>query len=264
MAQHIDFSRTRLIAMIHAGALPGTPRAGAGLAELVDTAAAEARELRAAGFDAVMVENMHDRPYLNREAGPEIVAAMTVIAREVREAFGGPCGVQVLAGANEAALAVALAAGCDFIRAEAFVFGHVADEGWMDACAGPLLRYRAQIGAGHVKIVCDLKKKHSAHAVTGDVSLAETARAAEIFLADGVIVTGAATGCATDLAEVRAAKEATTLPVLVGSGVTPDTVRDTLAVADAVIVGSWIKSGGHWTGALDTDRARRFVEAAKG
>jgi membrane complex biogenesis BtpA family protein len=260
----LDFKSARLIAMIHTGALPGTPRASQGLAELVDTAVAEAIELRKAGFDAVAVENMHDRPYLNREAGPEIVAAMTVIAREVRAAFGGPCGVQVLAGANEAALAVALAAGCEFIRAEAFVFGHVADEGWMDACAGPLLRYRKQIGAEHVKIVCDIKKKHSAHAVTADVSLAETAKAAEFFLADGVIVTGEATGCAADLAEVRAAKGATSLPVLVGSGVTPENVRETLAAADAVIVGSWIKAGGHWTGALDPERARRFVEAAKG
>jgi len=34
----------------------------------------------------------------------------------------------------------------------------------------------------------------SAHAITSDVSLAETAKAAEFFLADGLIVTGTATG----------------------------------------------------------------------
>ena len=136
---------------------------------------------------------MHDVPYLKREVGPEVVASMTAVCRAINEATNLPCGVQVLAGANEAALAVALAAGMDFVRAEGFVFGHVADEGWMDACAGPLLRYRKQIGAEHIAVWADLKKKHAAHAMTADVSLAETVKAAEFFGADAVIVTGEAT-----------------------------------------------------------------------
>jgi predicted TIM-barrel enzyme len=40
------------------------------------------------------------------------------------------------------------------------VFGHVADEGYFDACAGALLRYRRQIGAEDVLIFTDIKKKH--------------------------------------------------------------------------------------------------------
>ena len=40
----------------------------------------------------------------------------------------------------------------------------------MDACAGPLLRYRKHIGAAHIAVWADLKKKHAAHAVTADVS----------------------------------------------------------------------------------------------
>jgi len=35
---------------------------------------------------------------------------------------------------------------------------------------------------------------HSSHAITQDVSLVETAKAAEFFLTDGIIVTGTATG----------------------------------------------------------------------
>ena len=93
----------------------------------------------------------------------------------------------------------------------------------VEACAGPLLRfksafdmgflfrYRKEIGAEDVCIVCDIKKKHSAHAVTADVrwigqqnikhllvvccpSIEETAKAAEFFRADGLIVTGNSTG----------------------------------------------------------------------
>ena len=52
-----------------------------------------------------------------------------------------PSALQVLAAANRTALAVAKAAGLQFVRAEGFVFGHVADEGWVGACAGPLLRW---------------------------------------------------------------------------------------------------------------------------
>ena len=48
---------------------------------------------------------------------------------EVRRATDLPLGIQVLAGANEAALAVAYSSGASFVRVEGFVFAHVADEG---------------------------------------------------------------------------------------------------------------------------------------
>lgn len=50
--------------------------------------------------------------------------------------------------------------GLDFIRAEGFVFSHVADEGIINACAGNLLRYRKQVGAENIQIFADIKKKH--------------------------------------------------------------------------------------------------------
>ena len=50
---------------------------------------------------------------------------------------------QILAWQNREAMAVALATSLQFIRAEGFVFSHVADEGLVTtACAGDLLRYR--------------------------------------------------------------------------------------------------------------------------
>ena len=110
------------------------------------------------GLDGLIVENMHDLPYVQK-VGPEILTSMTSACSQVRKVFpkDKPIGVQVLAGANKGALAVALAAELDFIRAEGFVFGHVADEGWMDAQAGELLRYRNNIGANHIKIFTDIK-----------------------------------------------------------------------------------------------------------
>ena len=111
--------------------------------------------------DAIMLENMYDLPYLNRNVGPEITASMSVVCNEVKRQVGNlPCGIQILAGANKEALAVAKAAGLSFVRAEGFVFSHVADEGMMNSDAGEVLRYRKHIGADDVLVFTDIKKKH--------------------------------------------------------------------------------------------------------
>lgn len=138
------------------------------------------------------MENMHDVPYIQNEMiGPEVIASMTRIATEVKKIMSKtPCGIQVLASANCQALAIAKAADLQFIRVEGFVFSHIADEGFTDACAGRLLRYRKQIDSENILVFTDLKKKHSSHSITNDVSLLETVHAAEFFLTDGVILTG--------------------------------------------------------------------------
>lgn len=256
-----------VIAMVHVGALPGTPRYGGSLAAVVARAREEALRYRDAGVDVLAIENMHDVPYCRGAVGPEVTAALAVVGHEVRQATGLRCGVQVLAGANREALAVALAAGLDFVRVEGFVFAHVADEGLIEGCAGDLLRYRRHMGADGILVLADIKKKHSSHALTADVDIVETARAAEFFAADGVIVTGGATGQAANLGEVRAVAAAVRAPVLIGSGVTIDNVEDCLACADALIVGSHLKDGGAWDGAVSAARTRAFmarVTAARG
>ncbi|MCA9285087.1 MAG: BtpA/SgcQ family protein [Phycisphaerales bacterium] len=252
-----------LVGMVHLAALPGTPRHRHPVDRIAELAVRDATVLVRAGFDAVLVENMSDVPYLPRDVGPEIVAAMTAAVAAVRSAVRVPIGVQVLAGANRAAMAVAHASGASFIRAEGFVFASVADEGLLaEADAGPLLRYRRAIGADGIGIFCDIKKKHSSHALTADVNLAETAGAAAFCGADAVVVTGRTTGAATAIDDLRAARAGTALPVMVGSGATAASLPTLLAHADAVIVGSSIKSGGRWDRPVDARRARAFVKAA--
>jgi uncharacterized protein len=249
-----------LIGMIHPGGLPGTPSGRLSLAALAETAVAEARIYANAGFHGVMIENMHDRPYLKRSVGPEIVAAMTALGIEVRRAVTLPVGLQVLAGANREALAVASACGAAFVRVEGFVFAHVADEGVIESDAGELLRYRRAIGADEIRVFADVKKKHAAHALTADVDLPETARAAEFFLADGVIVTGAATGRPADPLELRAVHDAVSIPTLVGSGVTPENLA-VYQAADGFIVGSSLKGDGLWSNPLEPKRTAALVRA---
>jgi len=251
--------------MVHVGALPGTPRHQHSINAIVEQAAHEAKTLIDAGLDAVLLENMHDVPYLRRNVGPEIVASMTRVAAAVRDVIpDAPVGVQILAGANRAALAVAHAANLQFIRAEGFAFASVADEGLLDeADAGPLLRYRKMIGAESFQIFADIKKKHASHAITSDVSLVEEAKAAQFMGADGVIVTGRATGESTDINDVKSVARAVDVPVMVGSGVTPDSAEQLLEHADALIVGSWLKKDGVWSNPLDMKRAKQIVHSAR-
>src|SRR5689334_18803472 len=139
MARTAMFSTPKpIIGMIHIGALPGTPANTQSVAEIIAQAAREAAVYRECGVDGIVIENMHDVPYLRGSVGPEIVAAMTLAGRAVKSESRLAVGIQILAGANLEAVAVAHAAGLDFIRAESFVFAHVADEGFIESSAAKL------------------------------------------------------------------------------------------------------------------------------
>ena len=147
-----------------------------------------------------------------------------------------------------------------FTRAEGFAFAHVADEGLIQSSAAELLRFRRAIGASQVQVWADVKKKHSAHAITADVSIAETAQAVEFMRGDAVIVTGAATGRAPAPQEVREVRLATRLPVWLGSGITAANIGGFLPEADGFIIGSEFKAGGHWAGAVEAKRVARLMK----
>lgn len=240
--------------MIHVAALPGTPKNSLSIQQITDMVKQEASIYLDCGIDALMIENMHDVPYLKNNVGPEIVASMTTIAVELRKMTDKPLGIQILAAANIQALAVAQAADFDFIRAEGFVYGHLADEGYIESCAGELLRYRKYLGADGIAIFTDIKKKHSSHALTSDISLAETVKTADYFLSDGIIVTGLSTGEAALVEDVKQARQATLLPVLIGSGITAKNLNSYWKHADAFIVGSWLKLDGDWKNGVDYNR----------
>lgn len=256
-------TKKAIIGMIHLDALPGTPKSKNNTGLIIEKAKKEAEIYKKAGIDAVEIENMRDLPYINKNIGPEVTATMAVVACEVKKILlDVPCGIQILASANKEALAVAKAVELDFIRAEGFVFAHVADEGMTEACAGELLRYRKQIGAENILVFTDIKKKHSSHAITSDVDITATASAAELFLSDGVIITGATTGSEASLNEIDSVKKTIRIPVLVGSGVTFENLDIYLKAADALIVGSYFKGGGFWANELDFGKVKRFMDKA--
>jgi membrane complex biogenesis BtpA family protein len=249
-----------IIGAVHLIPLPGSPYYGGSIDEILRWALDDAMKYKENGVDAIILENMHDLPYLKGYVEPETVAAMTLVAHALKYETMLPTGVQLLAGANIEALAVATAADLNFIRVEGFVYAHVGDEGIHESSAAQLIRRRAALKSNNVKIFADIKKKHSAHAITDDVSLIETAHAAEFFLADGVVVSGARTGLPPAEQDVKAVKENVKCSVLVGSGANEINVEKFVSYCDAIIVGSSLKEDGIWKNHVDEKRVERFVQ----
>ncbi len=248
-----------IIGVIHVGALPGAPANFQTMTDIIAQAERESAIYRDCGVDGVIIENMRDTPYLRGSVGPEIVAAMAVIGQAVKTESRAPTGIQILAGANIEAMAVACAANLDFIRAEGFAFAHVADEGLIQSSAAELLRYRKMIGADRVQVWADVKKKHSSHAITADISLGATAEAVEFMRADAVIVTGNVTGAAPKIADAQEAKTHCRLPVLLGSGIDANNIAEFYQAADGFIIGSYFKTDGYWANPVEAARVRTLM-----
>lgn len=261
------FTRTErvLIGVVHLLPLPGSPdHRGSEVEPIYERALADARAYQEAGFDGVIVENHGDIPFAKPgDIGPETAAHMAVATDRIRRETNLPVGVNVLANAALHALAVASSAGARFVRVNQWANAYVANEGLIEGAAARATRYRREIGAHGVRIFADAHVKHGAHAIVQDRPLAELVRDVEFFSADVVIATGQRTGHAADLDYIRAVKSATTLPVLVGSGVTCDNVRDILGIVEGVIVASALKLDGHWWNPVDPARATQLVARAR-
>jgi hypothetical protein len=249
--------------MIHAAPLPGSPRWAGSMDRVIEAALADARALIEGGMDALLLENYGDAPFTAGRVEPVAVAALTVVAREVRSAMPRvPLGINVLKNDARAALAIACAVGARFIRVNVHAGAVVADQGMVQSDAYATLRDRRLLGA-EVAIFADVGGKHALPLVP--VELEQHARdLVHRGLADGLVVSGQATGVATSLADVRRVRQ--TVPdvrVLVGSGVTPQSAAELLAVADGLIVGTALKRGGAVGAPVDPERVRRLVEAVQ-
>jgi hypothetical protein len=248
--------------MVHLPPLPGSPSAALAMNRIVDRAVGEAALLARTGFDAVIVENFGDAPFAADHVAPETTAAMAVVVRQVVDAVDIPVGVNVLRNDAFAALAVAAVAGAAFIRVNILCGTYATDQGLICGPAHALLRRRACL-APQVRITADVHVKHAVPISQPDLALAAQ-EAAYRAGADALIVSGPATGAATDLRAVQTVREAAPdRPVWIGSGVTTDTVAECLRAADGVIVGTSLRRGGEIMAQLDPRRVRTLVKAAR-
>jgi uncharacterized protein len=254
-----------IIGMVHCWPLPGAPGyTGYGMDTIIEHALRDADALAEGGVDGLIVENMWDIPFrAGAHIQPESIAAQAVVARKVREATSLPLGINLVHNGGVTLLAIALAAGADFIRVCMFTGAGVWDAGsWDEGCAADLMRRRKELHAEHIKLFADVDKKHSVR--FPGIDLATHIEWTRFFGADALIVSGRMTGDAPDLEKVRQAKQlAGDRPVLLGSGTDERNVAAFLEVADGAIVGSSVKLDGVIENAVDAQRVRRFVEAAR-
>ena len=254
-----------IIGMVHLWPLPGAPGyQGYGMDQIIAYALRDAEALVEGGVNGLIVENMWDLPYYVGTATPfEAVAAQAVAARKVVEAVDLPVGINVIHNGGVVEVAIAVAAGAQFIRVCLLTGARVWDTGELDrGCAADLLRKRKALGAEQIKLFADVDKKHSV-AFPG-IDLATHIEWTEFYLADALIVSGRMTGAAPDLEKVRRAKEfAGERLVLLGSGTTAENIAAFLEIADGAIVGSSLKVGGEATNPVDVERVRRYMAAVR-
>ncbi|MBX3191210.1 MAG: BtpA/SgcQ family protein [Labilithrix sp.] len=251
-----------LAGVIHLPALPGSPRSTSTALECARFAAADAKALAQAGYDAIIVENFGDAPFFAGKVAPVTVAAMTACAVAVREAAPSvSLGINVLRNDAEAALSIAACVGASFVRINVLAGARVTDQGIVQGDAAAALRLRRALGADRVAIWADVDVKHSAPLGAPRPLEQEVEDLTKRAMADVVLVTGEGTGKGVDLAKLDAVARASDKPVMVASGATLSTLASIMQLADGIVVGSALREGGVAGGPVDAALAAAFAEA---
>ena len=252
----------QLLGVIHLRPLPGSPRWSGAMKDVVRAALADAAAYEKGGADALVIENFGDLPFARDAVPPVTVAAMAVVAREIREVVELPVGFNVLR--NDPRAALSLCAACDgaFIRVNVHSGAMLTDQGLIEGDAFHTLRLRREL-ALDARILADVQVKHAVP--LGNQSIGDAARdTLDRGLADGLIVSGAGTGRDTKVADVQAVREACPQArVFIGSGVNASNVGDFLPLADGFIVGSALKRGGDNRQPVDARRVAKLAAAIR-
>lgn len=247
-----------LIACIHLQPLPGAPRYQGSMGQVIDTALTELDIYRQHNVNGIIVENFRDAPFYPGPLPAETIAGLTAVTYEIVRHFNGPVGVNALRNDGAAGMAIATAAGARFIRVNVHLHAVVADQGIIQGRAHETLRLRAALNS-NVLIFADAGVKHASP--LGSRPLAdETSDISERGLCDALIVSGTATGAETDIADIETVSRNTPLPLLIGSGATPDNLPGLIDKIDGLIVGSYFKKDGHADNPVDPERVKTFSE----
>ena len=252
-------AKKAFIGVIHLAPLPGSPRSDGNMDQVLSLAEEEASILALGGAHGIVVENFGDAPFRIGRLDPVTVSAMTLAVQMVAQTTSLPVGINMLRNDAASALAVAAITGAAFIRVNVHYGVMAADEGLVTGEAAETLRRRQALGAD-VKILADVLVKHAVPLGNQDLGLMAR-ETVQRGLADGLIISGPATGLPTQQSDVANARLA--VPegfILVGSGVTEFNARDLRAIADGAIVGTSLKKDGVITNHLDPQRVKVMSE----
>ena len=251
-----------IIGVVHLLPLPTSPRWSGNLKAVIDRAEQEATALAAGGVDGIIVENFFDAPFAKDEVDPAVVSAMTLIVDRLMNLVMLPVGINVLRNDALSAMAIASSVNAQFIRVNVFTNVMATDQGIIEGQAHHLLRYRRELGAD-VYILADVLVKHARPLGSPNLTTA-VQETIERGLADGVILSGWATGSPPSLEDLELASAAAgNTPVFIGSGADWDNIGRLIQAANGVIVSSSLKRQGRISEPIDPIRVGQFVEAAR-
>lgn len=251
-----------IIGVVHLLPLPTSPRWGGSLKAVIDRAEQEVTALASGGVDGVIVENFFDAPFTKNQVDPAVVSAMTLIIQRLMNLVTLPVGINVLRNDAQSAIAIATCVHAQFIRVNVLTGVMATDQGLIEGQAHQLLRYRRELGSD-VKILADVLVKHARPLGSPNLTTA-VQETIERGLADGVILSGWATGSPPTLEDLELASAAANgTPVFIGSGASWENISTLMQAADGVIVSSSLKRRGKIEQPIDPIRVSQFVEAAR-
>ena len=251
-----------IIGVVHLLPLPTSPRWKGKLQAVIARAEQEATALAAGGVDGIIIENFFDAPFTKNRVDPAIVSAMTLIIDRLQGMVMLPIGVNVLRNDAMSAMAIATCVEAQFIRVNVLTGVMATDQGLIEGQAHELLRYRRELGS-NVGILADVLVKHARPLGTPNLTTA-VQDTIERGLADGVILSGWATGSPPTIEDLElAAAAAGDTPVFIGSGANWENIPKLMQAADGAIVASSLKRKGQITETIDPIRVAQFVEAAR-
>lgn len=251
---------TPVIGVVHLLPLPTSPNWGGDLQRVIDRAEQEAAALASGGVNGLIVENFFDAPFSKHQVDPAIVSAMSLVIQRIQQLVALPIGINVLRNDARSAMAIAACVNAQFIRVNVLTGVMATDQGLIEGCAYDLLRYRRELGSD-VKILADVLVKHARPLGSPNLTTAvhETIGRG---LADGIILSGWATGSPPSLEDLELAKAAAKdTPVFIGSGANWENVGKLIQSADGVIVASSLKRKGDINQPIDPIRVRQFIES---
>ena len=254
----LDFNKKLIIGMVHCLPFPGTIKYDGDMAKIISQAINDAMTLEKAGADAIIIENMGDDPF-NIELDNIQVAALASVSTLVAQKVNLPIGIDAAMNDYETALSIAKIINADFVRIPVFVDTVEFYGGIIKPVARKALLYRKQIGAENVKIFADIQVKHT-HMVLPTVSIEDSASAAISCGADAIIVTGTHIGKETPIDIIKKVKAMSSIPVIAGSGVNKNNVKEQLGIADGAIIGSALKAGGIITNPVSYELTKELVD----
>ena len=249
-----------MIGVVHLLPLPTSPRWGGDLQRVIDRAEQEATALASGGVSGIIVENFFDSPFPKDQVDPAVVSAMSLIVHRLQQLVAVPVGINVLRNDARSAMAIATCVNAQFIRVNVLTGVMATDQGLIEGCAYELLRYRRELGS-EVKILADVLVKHARPLGSPNLTTAveETIHRG---LADGIILSGWATGSPPSLEDLELAKTAAKeIPVFIGSGANWENIGQLIQSADGAIVASSLKRKGDINQPIDPIRVRQFIES---